>query len=270
MRHRFFSGLEAPLHICHRGGAKRYPENTLYAFEHAVKVHRTDMLELDVHASRDGVVVVAHDATLERCTNGTGALKNLPWAELSKLDAAFHFTPAGGSGTPLRGRGIGLSRLSDVLSAFPGLKINVELKDEAALAPFVDLVRGTDELDRLCIGSEHDGIGEELVKVLPDACYFFPANALAAFVFAVKGGEEPPEGPWTVLDLPYEWEGLVVFDAQLARAAAAKGKWINVWTVDDPAQMRQAIADGVGGIMTDLPDVLRAVLDEPRSGRVST
>jgi glycerophosphoryl diester phosphodiesterase len=259
--HPFFSGLTAPLHIAHRGGAKRYPENTLYAFEQAVRVHRTDMLELDVHATRDGQIVVAHDATLERCTNGSGPLKALTWDELKRVDAAFHFTPLGVSGTPLRGQGIGIPRLVDVLAAFPGLRINVEIKDEAALGPFVDLVRSSPDLPRLCIGSEHDAIGDELVRALPSACHFFPANALASFVFAVKGGEVPEDdGRYAVLDMPYEWEGVTVFDAELARVAAAKGKWINVWTVDDPAQMRAAIAAGVGGIMTDVPDVLRAVL----------
>jgi glycerophosphoryl diester phosphodiesterase len=260
--HPFLSGLRAPLHISHRGGAKRYPENTLYAFERAVREHRTDMLELDVHASRDGVLVVAHDATLDRCTDGAGPIKEHSWAELSKLDAAFHFTPHGGAGTPLRGKGIGLPRLSDVLAAFPGLRINVELKDAFALAPFVDLVRETRELDRLCIGSEDDALAEELVRALPAACHFYPANALATFVFAVKSGEAPPDDPnYAVLDMPYEWEGAVVFDAELARAAAARGKWVNVWTVDDPAKMRAAIMAGVGGIMTDVPDVLREVLD---------
>jgi glycerophosphoryl diester phosphodiesterase len=78
----------------------------------------------------------------------------------------------------------------------------------------------------------------------------------------VKAGERPEDdGRYTVLDMPYEWEGMVVFDGAIARAAASMGKWVNVWTVDDPAQMRQAIADGVGGIMTDVPDVLREVLD---------
>lgn len=262
MTHPYLQGLEAPLHISHRGGAKRYPENTLYAFERAVQVHRTDMLELDVHATRDGVVVVAHDATLERCTNGSGPLKALTWEELRRLDAAFHFTPLGETGTPLRGQGIGVPRLADVLAAFPGLRINVEIKDADAAGPFVDLVRGTSELTRLCIGSEHDVIGDELTRALPDACHFFPTNALASFIFAVKAGERPEDdGRYLVLDMPYEWEGLVVFDAELARVAASMGKWVNVWTVDDPAQMRQAIADGVGGIMTDVPDVLRDVLN---------
>ncbi|MEW6434166.1 MAG: glycerophosphodiester phosphodiesterase [Myxococcota bacterium] len=262
MTHPFLRGLKAPLHISHRGGAKRYPENTMYAFEQAVRVHRTDMLELDVHATRDGVVVVAHDATLERCTNGSGPLSALTWDELRRLDAAFHFTPLGATGTPLRGKGVGIPRFADVLAAFPGLRINVELKTEGAIGPFLELVRGTRELDRLCIGSEHDAIGEELTRALPDACHFFPANALASFVFAVKGGEPPDDdGRYTVLDMPYEWEGMVVFDAALARVAASMGKWVNVWTVDEPAQMRQAIADGVGGVMTDVPDVLRGVLD---------
>lgn len=259
--HPFFSGLAAPLHISHRGGAKRYPENTLYAFERAVRVHGTDMLELDVHATKDGVVVVAHDATLERCTDGTGPLKALTWRELQRLDAAFHFTPLGGSGTPLRGRGVGIPRLVDVLAAFPGLRLNVELKDADALGHFVDLVRESADLSRLCIGSEQDAIGDELTGALPGACHFFPANALASFVFAVKAGETPDDdGRYSVLDMPYEWEGLVVFDAELARVAASRGKWLNVWTVDDPAQMRAAIAAGVGGIMTDVPDVLREVL----------
>lgn len=262
MTHAFLQGLRAPLHISHRGGAKRYPENTLYAFERAVRVHRTDMLELDVHATRDGVVVVAHDATLERCTNGSGPLKARTWDELRGLDAAFHFTPLGGSGTPLRNQGIAIPRLVDVLAAFPSLRVNVELKDADAVGPFVDLVRGTRELDRLCIGSEHDAIGDELTRALPDACHFFPTNALASFVFAVKAGERPEDdGRYAVLDMPYEWEGLVVFDAELARVATSMGKWVNVWTVDDPSEMRQAIADGVGGIMTDVPDVLRDVLD---------
>lgn len=258
----FLKGLTAPLHIAHRGGAKRYPENTLYAFQRAVRVHRTDMLELDVHATRDGVVVVAHDATLERCTDGAGRIQDHTWDELRGLDAAFHFTPAGSVGTPLRGHGIGLPRLVDVLDEFPGLRLNVEVKDAHALPHVIDLVRSSPALDRLCLGSEHDAIGEELSRALPQACHFFPTNALASFVFAVKAGERPEDdGRFQVLDMPYVWEGMVVFDAALARAAAKLEKWVNVWTVDDPAQMRRAIADGVGGVMTDVPDVLRDVLD---------
>ncbi|MFO0596090.1 MAG: glycerophosphodiester phosphodiesterase [Myxococcaceae bacterium] len=251
----FFQGLHAPLHICHRGGAGLYPENTLFAFRQAVEVHRTDMLELDVHASRDGVVVVAHDPTLDRCTNAKGPLKDLTAAELAKVDAAF--------GTSYRGQGHGIPTLEAVLTAFPTMRLNVELKVIDALGPFVDLVKRLGCLPRLCIGSEHDAIAEEIAKALPDALLFFPANALAAFVLPTRAGEPPDDDRrYTVLDMPLVWEGVKLFDADLARVAATHGKWVNIWTVDDPADMKQAIADGVGGIMTDRPDVLRQVLDQ--------
>ena len=142
--HRFFDGLIGPLHISHRGGAALYPENTLYAFERAMKLHRTDMLELDVHASSDGEIVVAHDATLERCTNGAGPLSALTFSELSRLDAAFHFLPVGESGTPLRGKGITLPSLREVLTASGSLRLNIEIKSEGAIDPFVALVKKED------------------------------------------------------------------------------------------------------------------------------
>jgi glycerophosphoryl diester phosphodiesterase len=251
--HPFLQGLKAPLHICHRGGAGLYPENTMFAFEQAVHVHRTDMLELDVHATRDGVVVVAHDETLDRCTNGTGPLAAHDLASLSKFDAAHH--------TAFKGRGISIPRFEDVLTAFPGLRINVELKVIGALEPFVALVRRLDCLNRLCIGSEHDAIAEEISRALPDALLFYPANALASFVLPTKAGEPPDDDArYTVLDMPLHWQGVKLFDAELAAVARQHGKWVNIWTVDDEAEMKQAIADGVGGIMTDRPDVLRAVL----------
>ncbi len=261
MKHRFFEGLKAPLHISHRGGAALYPENTLYAFERAMKAHHTDMLELDVHASSDGEIVVAHDPTLDRCTNGQGLLSALSWRELERLDAAFHFTPLGEEGTPLRGKGITLPSLRQVLSASGSLRLNVEVKSEGAIGAFVSLVKKERCLDRLCIGSEHDSIAAELVRQLPEACHFFPRDALAAFVLPTKAGEPPDDDPrYTVLDMPYRWEGVTLFDAELAKVAQAHGKWINVWTVDEEVEMHRCLVANVGGVMTDRPDVLRAVL----------
>ena len=126
MKHAFFEGLKGPLHISHRGGAGLYPENTLYAFQRALEVHKSDVLELDVHASSDGEIVIAHDPTLERCTDGSGLLSEQPWSVLSRLDAAFHFTPAGEAGTPLRGKGVRLPSFRELLAATPGVRLNVD------------------------------------------------------------------------------------------------------------------------------------------------
>ncbi len=259
--HPFFTGLRAPLHISHRGGALLAPENTLLAFERAVASYRTDMLELDVHVTRDGEVVVAHDPTVDRCTDGSGALAELTWADVARLDAGFHFTDP--NGVPFRGRGARIPRLGEVLGAFPSVRLNIELKDERGLDAFATLLGEARCLDRVCIGSEHDVVGRALTERLPDALHFYPRDALAAFVLPIRGGDEPEDdGRYTVLDMPLTYFEVRLFDERLAREARRRGKWVNVWTVDDPTEMRALVAEGVGGIMTDRPDLLRQVLDE--------
>jgi len=265
--HPFFASLTPPLHISHRGGSALAPENTMVAFRAAVEQHRTDMLELDVHATSDGELVVFHDPTLERCTDGQGPIDALSWAQLSRLDAAFHFVDPGGR--PARGQAVRVPRFTELLDAFPTLRLNVEVKSQRALEPFVELLRRRPgDLRRLCLGSEHDAIAAALAAALPGACLFYPANALAAFVISARSGEAVERDPrYHVLDMPVEWEGVTVFDEQVVAAARDGQVWVNVWTIDDPAVMRRLIAQGVGGIMTDRPDLLRQVLDgaPPRS-----
>ncbi len=261
--HPFFAGLAAPLHISHRGGARVFPENTLAAFTEAARRYRTQVIELDLHATRDGQLVVSHDPAVDRCTDGTGRIEELTWGQLRGLDAGYRLVPEGETTPVFRGKGIGLPRFVDVLRAMPQMRFNVELKADSAFEPFLALVREEKCLDRLCIGSEQDALGRRLSEALPDALHFFPANALGAFVFPIKGGEPPEdEGRYSVLDMPWEWEGMKVVDATLITVAREHGKWINVWTIDEAPVMREAIALGVGGVMTDRPDVLRQVIDE--------
>lgn len=267
MIHPFFEGLRAPLHISHRGGAKLAPENTLEAFQQAVSFYGTDVIELDLQRTKDGVLVVSHDPTVDRCTNGHGEISSLTRVELSKLDAGFHFQGPAGT-TPFRAREIHIPTFVEVLRALPRTRLNVELKCAAPEAPeeLARLLREENAIARVCIGSENDSVAEQLRSTLPEACFFYPRNAAAAFVMAVKSGEPPPvEDRYQVLELPLDYEGVPLFDAELAKAAAKAGKWINIWTVDKPEEMRALLANKVGGIMTDRPDVLRHVLDEPRS-----
>src|SRR5688572_12268010 len=156
----FLQGLKPTLHISHRGGALLAPENTLPAFRLAVERYRTQMLELDVHLSRDGEVVVAHDATLERCTNGAGPLAALTLAELQRLDAGFHFSPDAGRTFPFRGQDARIPTLREVLRAFPGLRINLELKPDSPGAEdaLQKVLRQEGALERVCLGSEHDTV----------------------------------------------------------------------------------------------------------------
>ena len=267
--HPCLAGLHPTLHIAHRGGAALAPENTMVAFRSAVAVHRTDMLELDVHATRDGEVVVAHDPRLERCTDGTGAIAERTWAELATLDAGWAFSPDAGVTHPFRGTGVRIPRLAEVLDAWPRLRLNVELKAAEAGAEerLAAVVRSAAAEHRVCIGSEHAELAERLVRALPEACHFFPGRALVGAVLHLRGQlAEAPAGPFEVLDMPLWLGDDRLVDRALLDRAAARGWWVNVWTIDDAAEMEQLVADGVGGIMTDRPDVLRAVLDRRPAG----
>ncbi|MEO7094853.1 MAG: glycerophosphodiester phosphodiesterase [Polyangiales bacterium] len=262
LEHGFFQGLSPTLLIAHRGGALVAPENTLLAFRQAVDVHRADMLELDVHATADGVLVVAHDDDVGRCTDGHGPIARLAWAELSTLDAGHRFSRDGGF--PFRGQGVRIPRFADVLDAFPHTRLNVELKPTALgqEAKLAAMIRDASARDRVCIGSESDEVAARLHDVFPDACHFYPKDALIALVFSLKSGATLPVEPrYSVLDMPLAWEGTRLVDPAFLAAAREVGKWVNVWTVDDEADMRRCIDEGVGGVMTDRPDLLRAVLD---------
>lgn len=261
--HPFFRGLRrgSPLHIAHRGGALLAPENTLVAFRSAVERYHTDMLELDVQPTADGELVVFHDDTLDRCTDGSGPVAARTLEEIRKLDAGYRFSRDGAF--PFRGQGVGVPTLREVLRAFPDLRLNVELKRPGAEEAFARLLREEGALERVCIGSELDEVGERLAALLPEACHFYPRNLLTEAVIALKTGEQPPEDPrFLVLDMPLWFGDTRLVDGPFLRAAEAFGRWVNVWTVDDEAEMRQLVREGVGGVMTDRPDLLRRVLDE--------
>lgn len=264
--HPFLRGLRPTLAIAHRGGAQLYPENTMLAFERALADHGADMIETDVHATRDGVLVVMHDATLERTTNGEGPVAEHTWAELAALDAGARFSADAGQTFPFRGLGLRVPRLQELLRRWPTLALNIEVKTESPEVEVLagELLRGEAATERVCLGSEHDAMAARLLRVLPEVCAFYPRDALTRAVMALKMGGDLPDEPFLVLDMPLAFEGIRLVDRQLVDRARAAGRWVNVWTVDDAAEMRRLVGDGVGGIMTDRPDLLRAVLDESR------
>ncbi len=252
-----FAGLTPTAHIAHRGGAALYPENTLHAFERAVRDHRTDAIETDLHRTADGVLVLSHDPTVDRCTDGTGAIAELTWDAIRRLDAtATH--------PELAGHGIGIPRLEDLLTAFPRLRLNIDLKpDDPTLIPdFVTVIRAFDAAPRLCCGSTDDAVGMALCEALPEATHFMPRGSLTTWVMAALAGHDVAhDRRFTVADMPAEWEGVHLVTPALMARAAQHAVWVNVWTIDDEDEMRRLVGLGVHGIMTDRPDLLRAVLD---------
>lgn len=257
--HPFFAG--APQLIAHRGGSGLAPENTMAAFRCAVDEWDADMLEMDVRLTADGRVVVIHDETVDRTTDGTGRIRDMTWAEARELDAGFRFPDANGT-APWRGRGARLPLFEEVLEAFPEMRIIVEPKAPETAGPLVRIIRAAGAERRVLMGAEFEGtrVGARGYR----GPWGASRRQVVPFWVLHRFG---PVGHWYApaadgFQLP-EWSGRIrVVTPALLRAARAVNMPVYVWTVDDPADMRRLLEWGADGIMTDRPDVLAGVLTE--------
>ncbi len=248
---------EHPVRLAHRGSGVLWPENTMHAFQKAVDMGYR-YLETDVRCSADGVLYAFHDQTLERCTGGLGPIAEWRSDELDRLDAAFWFDAPGGY--PLRGAGIGIPRLDDVLASFPGVHVNVDMKSADSVAPLAALVAGRRVEERVLAGSFSDRRISRFRRLTAGrvATSAGPAEAAACWIASRAG--IPWRSPALALQLPARARGRQVVDRRVVGWAHAAGKQVHVWTVDDAPAMRRFLALGVDGIVTNRPDVLNEVL----------
>lgn len=252
-----------PWNIAHRGGSALAPENTLVAFDAAAALG-ADALEIDVRRTRDGAVVVFHDEDTARLTGARGTIESRTLAEVRALDAAFSFTTDGGATFPYRGLGVQIPTLAAALARFPAMRFNVDAKTEdAALAEALARdVRESGALERVCVGSFHDGQAERLGALLPGVCRYLPQGAATCHVLAAHSGSPGQGCPvgYDLASLPHRVGPLTVVNAGLVAYFHRRGMPVHVWTVDDAREMRELLALGVDGIVTDRPDVLAHVL----------
>lgn len=251
--------------VAHRGGARLAPENTMEAFRDAVARWEADMLEMDVRLSRDGEVVVIHDATVDRTTDGTGAVADLTLAELRSLDAGHRFVdPEGRPG--FRGRGVAIPRFEDVLEAFPRMRLNVEAKESRVAGPLVEIIRAHGAEERVLVAAEHEE-ARAPVRGYPGPWGASRTQLLPFWILHRLPGGGPYVPRADVLQVPEVWKGLRVVTPAFVRVAHSRNLPVQVWTVDDPADMRRLLSWGVDGIQTDRPDLLARVLVDV-AGRV--
>jgi glycerophosphoryl diester phosphodiesterase len=234
--------------FAHRGGAALRPENTILAFDHGMSLG-ADGVELDVHLSRDGVVVVHHDTTLERTTNGHGSLAALTADELARLDAGHHFEG-------FRGAAGGVPALQDVLRRYPAALFIIELKvNEPALAhKTIDVIRAAGALDRVAVGS----FG---TRVLRAARAYEPRilsgasreeTRLALYRSWVRWPVRHP--PNDAFQVPEQSGSTRVVSPRFVHDAHDVGVAVQVWTVNEVADMRRLLDWGVDGLISDRPD----------------
>lgn len=253
----------APLLIAHRGGAHLAPENTLIAFRRALDWWHSDILELDVQPTADGHAVVFHDETLDRTTNGSGAVAEHDLATIQRLDAGYRFTPDGSS-FPFRDRDVRVSTLEEVLEAFPTTRINIEIKDGRAQDAVRRAVTACRAHRRVLIaaGSRRNRSALADLPVPVSA----GSEELRPFVIQAGVGLSLYKPGVDALQVPDRWEGRDVLSPALIRIAHSQNLAVHVWSVNDVPDMRTFLEWGVDGIITDRPDRLAKVLHE-RVGR---
>ena len=256
-----------PTNFAHRGASLRAPENTLEAFRLAAR-SGAGGLELDVHMTSDGSIVVIHDDSADRTTEGTGLVRRMTLQELQSLDAGYRFTPDGGTNYPYRGQGVRVPELGEVLREFHGHKVNIDIKEEqpGVEVALLETIKGAGAGNRVLVVSEMPAVVRRVRELSGNGIStgasrqeigdFYRLSRLR-LEFLVRP-------PYDALQVPVEYGGREVVTPRFLKAAHDRGVRVDVWTIDEPGEMRRLLDLGVDVIMTNRPEVLEGVLGERR------
>jgi glycerophosphoryl diester phosphodiesterase len=272
---RAFERAEDPavLNIAHRGGRGLAPEGTLAAFENARRLE-VDMFEYDTHITKDGHLVVIHDATVNRTTNGVGWVNELTLAEVQALDAGYNFIDQKGQYS-FRDQGVYIPTVVEVFQVFPNMRHLIEIKDtndvalyEAAIQELWHLIQEHGMEDNVMVGSFNQDIIERFEAVtwgqIPIGAGEDEVRKFVTMHIPYLNGLAGSNVD--SLQIPTKAEGFDLTTPNLIKSAKNRNMSLYYWTINDEETMRDLIAKGVDGIITDYPDRLRKVLVEVQAG----
>jgi glycerophosphoryl diester phosphodiesterase len=229
--------------IAHRGLSLDYPENTLPAFVAGLDAG-ADILETDVHLSRDGQVIIAHDPTLERVAGRHGYVHEFTAAQLAAIDL---------------GQGIGFPTLVEVLDALPHAKLNIDLKTPDVVPAFVDVIRQMNAHNRVLVASFDEQTRRTAVSQLPGvATSATKKHFLPGLLWGSIGARSALSRVFDGIDAiqtPTSYLGVPIATKRFIRQLTDIGKQVHVWTINEEVQMRNLLDAGVTGIVTDRTDI---------------
>jgi glycerophosphoryl diester phosphodiesterase len=240
-----FSFLQHPgvLAFSHRGGASDWPENTMKAFAEAVSLGYR-YVETDVHVTADGVLLAFHDDVLDRVTDRTGVIADLPYDEVAKAKVS------GKEPIP---------RLDELLAAWPSLRVNIDPKADGAVDPLAAVITAAGAADRVCIGSFSDDRLARMRELVPGICTSLGPVGIMNLGLATIG-QDHGDIPAPCAQVPTHFGDNEVVTAAFVEEAHRRDIQIHVWTIDDADEMVRLLDLGVDGIMTDCNQVLKDVL----------
>ena len=257
--HPFFTG-ERTLAIAHQGGRGLWPENTLLAFGRALDLG-VDVLEMDLRGTSDGHIIVHHDASVERTTEGAGFVRELTLDEIRKLDAGYRFAVEtdGIASHPYRGQALAVPTLLEVLGRFPESRLNLEMKefDPKLARALCATLRKNGFADRALVAS----FDHEPMAAFRDACPEIATSATLREGLAFYQLDRLRLGslfrsPAVAFQVPEYFGEIHVIRARFLEAARSFNVRVQVWTVNEDKDLARMLAMGVDGIVTDYPDRL--------------
>ncbi|MBT9260281.1 MAG: glycerophosphodiester phosphodiesterase [Clostridiales bacterium] len=253
-----FADEKGALVIAHRGGAALAPEDTIVAFEKGRELG-SHWLEMDVWPTADGHIVVIHDDTVDRTTNGQGQVQEMTLHEIQSLDAGYWFTQDGGITYPFRGLGVFVPTLDEVLAALPDTRMVIEIKPDSAdfARQVVAKVQEMGAAGKVMLPSFHQASEDAVRKASPKIPTSMTFEEGITFQILLRLGLAsfwtPPGN--VVAQMPPKMHGVPIITEAFIRMAHYKGLPVHVWTINDATEMRVLNYLGVDAIITDYPNV---------------
>ncbi len=254
-----------PRVVAHRGDSKHFPENTIEAFTSAVSMD-IDVIETDVHLSKDNVVVIWHDDTLDRNTDGEGRIEDHNLEELLEYDAGYTFSKDEGKTFPFRNKGVKLCTLDEVLSKCPKQRFNIDLKtnDLKIVAEFIKVIRKHKAESRVCCASFHFSNLFAIRIAAPDILTSLAESEIRPLLIRQKLGILPRKSldKRLIFQVPVSQGSTKIISPRFIKMMHKRDAIIMVWTINDRDEMKRLFNMGVDSIMSDDPATVIEVAEE--------
>lgn len=253
--HPYFSSVSNPRVdvVAHGGGQGHAPPNTRLALERAASMG-TDVLEADVQITRDGVLILRYDDTLDRTTNMFGEIATFSWEELSRADAGAKTVIEGQS---FADQAIAIPRLDEMLDTFPTRRWVLEIKNDRADAAdaLCDILNASGSNERVLVASFHDEALAHFRRACPVIATSMSSTEVRNFVIAARLGlSRFVKTDAFAMQIPTASGSLDLTHPRIINAARARGIKVQYWTINDPDEIKALIAAGADGIITDYVD----------------
>jgi glycerophosphoryl diester phosphodiesterase len=252
-----------PLVFAHQGAENLWPSNTMFAFQNAAEMG-ADVLDMDMHMTKDGALVLMHDQTVDRTTDGTGAIRDLTLDEVKRLDAGYRFSTDEGKTYPYRGQGLTVPALEELFKAFPDKRFGIEIKQTEPVptaSRFCALIRQYNMQDKVLVSSFRQENMDAFRAECPEVATSATENEVRLFyVFFRLGLTDLLTPVYNSFQVPEESGGIHLLTPQFVKAAHRRGLAVQPWTINETEDLKRILALGVDGINTDNPDRLFALL----------